>query len=188
MSMGMSLSTTGVKILPYSKLSPRGPRLFSTRGCSCTGALCTSSTWWRETAYPLLEDPMSIVTLVTEPDAARVNLKTVFKRIKGLATTINSSPQRRAFFESTVPLQQPNSAVSTLVQDVTTRWNSTYAMFKRAMALQSSVQHLTQTPDFENYALNKDEWVKLRQMCEFLESLNAATELLSGDAYPTLGI
>ncbi|KAF5191039.1 Zinc finger bed domain-containing protein ricesleeper 2-like [Thalictrum thalictroides] len=44
---------------------------------------------------------------------------------------------------------------STLVQDVTTRWNSTYAMFKRAMALQSSVQHLTQTPDFEKVAVRR---------------------------------
>lgn len=76
----------------------------------------------------------SIVALVINPDAARVDIKSAYGRIKDLTTAIKSSPQRRSFFQSIVSLQQQKPIVNTLISSMTTRWNSTFAMFNRALA------------------------------------------------------
>ncbi|KAI9915256.1 hypothetical protein PsorP6_006895 [Peronosclerospora sorghi] len=57
------------------------------------------------------------------------------KKIKNLAKHVASSPQRRKELSCAVTLQQPDSTVNSILSDVTTRWNSTYLMFRRALQL-----------------------------------------------------
>ncbi|CAH0488631.1 unnamed protein product [Peronospora farinosa] len=78
---------------------------------------------------------MSIGAIVDRPDGADVSIETVYQRIKGFATFVNGSTQRKEQFACAVKLQQPNSHAVAVIGDVSTRWNSTYQMFLRALQL-----------------------------------------------------
>lgn len=62
-----------------------------------------------------------------------------------------------------------------------------FAILTNACLFRPSIEHLTETREFGRFALLTEEWDKLQQMCDFLEPFNSATEVLSGDTYPTLG-
>jgi hypothetical protein len=85
-------------------------------------------------------NPMAINALVDTPDGAHVDMSSVYKRIHGISTYTRASPQRLESFQNfvrlfpTPNLHTPTHAQS-LILDVRTRWNSTYAMFERALLL-----------------------------------------------------
>lgn len=58
--------------------------------------------------------------MTTEADSARVNIKSVYRRIRDLATAISSSPQRRKLLQTVVALKQKESTVDTMIKDVDT--------------------------------------------------------------------
>ncbi|RQM11085.1 hypothetical protein DD237_007971 [Peronospora effusa] len=78
---------------------------------------------------------MRIAAIVNKSDGAHVDISTVYERIKNMAKRINSSTQRKEQLACAVTLQQPNSKVNGMIGDVTTKRNSTYMMFKRALQL-----------------------------------------------------
>jgi hypothetical protein len=91
--------------------------------------------------------PKDIGNLVTEPDEGSVDLSSIYKRLHGLARYTCATPQSREEFRKFISLfptrdQPQDSQKQCLILDVRTRWNSTFAMFKRALLLQSvSVPH-----------------------------------------------
>ncbi|PLW26518.1 hypothetical protein PCANC_23590 [Puccinia coronata f. sp. avenae] len=139
-------------------------------------------------------DKMDINNLITEPDGAEVNIKSVVTRIHGLATYIRGSPQRREGFQAVIDFinsQSPETPVKDkiLILDVKTRWNSTFLMLQRA----SELKHVCTTycgsqPEASKYSLTKAEWEKVEQMIEFLEPLHKVTNILCGSQYPTLSM
>ncbi|XP_053994525.1 E3 SUMO-protein ligase ZBED1-like [Hylaeus volcanicus] len=103
----------------------------------------------------------AIVTFFSKSTTAKEKLVTVQKRINNDGT----------------PLQ--------LIQEVDTRWNSTYEMFARFLRLQESLNIILceeGTPD----NLNVEEWSFLQTVTLVLEPFKDATEDLSGELYPTI--
>ena len=74
-----------------------------------------------------------------------------------------------------------------MVQDVSTRWNSTFQMLQRALKLRACIAVFCQTNNLEEkYGLTADEWKKFEQLCDFLEPLNEATDTISPEKTTSL--
>ncbi|KAI9911818.1 hypothetical protein PsorP6_009653 [Peronosclerospora sorghi] len=77
----------------------------------------------------------AINVIVDKPYGVDVDIGTVYGRIKNLSKHVGASPQRRKELSCAVTLRQPGSTVYSMLSDVTTRWNSTYLMFRGALQL-----------------------------------------------------
>lgn len=75
-----------------------------------------------------------------------------------------------------------------LIQSVDTRWNSTYEMIKRFLSLSpilnNIIHHHTSAPSMTSAAENRD----LQEVVQLLEPLQAATNQVSGDKFPTVSL
>ncbi|PLW50827.1 hypothetical protein PCASD_01178 [Puccinia coronata f. sp. avenae] len=90
---------------------------------------------------------MSISALTPQPDGADVNFSTILKRIHSLSKFVRFFPQRRERFEKVMDFIQPEMReknIKCLEINVSTRWNSTYSMFKQAILLQKTCTHFCQ--------------------------------------------
>lgn len=77
-----------------------------------------------------------------------------FFQVRGLAVFINASPQRRDTFRS---LQIEGSKLLP-IQDVKTRWNSTFLMLRRAKRLQLVFNKYCSENQYTLFTLDRDEW------------------------------
>ena len=69
--------------------------------------------------------------------------------------------------------------------DTRTRWNSTYAMIKRACELREPLRRMGEIrPDLPN--LSNDEWERVEAVAHVLGIFDEATLMLCGTNYPTL--
>lgn len=87
------------------------------------------------------------------------------------------------------PPPQPKNLVQTancLIVDVPTRWNSSYHMFRRLLRLREACDDFCKEKDFKKYALLPIEWNYIQKMCDFLEPLSEATNILCKSKYPTM--
>jgi hypothetical protein len=84
--------------------------------------------------------------------------------------------------------RQRNEATLKVIQDVSTRWNSTFLMIERILKLGDSVTitlvKLKSAPSF----LTIDDQIVLQDVCAILRIFNLATEKISGDLYPTISL
>lgn len=76
-------------------------------------------------------------------------------RVRRLAIYINGSPQRRAEF---LRLQSMEPSQLVPIQDVRTRWNSTYLMLQRAKRLQPYFNKYCHIECLDNLKLDSEEW------------------------------
>lgn len=77
-------------------------------------------------------------------------------KVRNLAIYINASPQRRRQF---LGLQNNQSGPQLVpIQDVRTRWNSTYLMLQRTKRLQSDLDKYCLMERLANLKLGLDEW------------------------------
>ncbi|KAM3837993.1 E3 SUMO-protein ligase ZBED1-like [Diretmus argenteus] len=76
-----------------------------------------------------------------------------------------------------------------MIQDVSTRWNSTFYMMQRLLEQRWPVTATLSDPDLKarkNYLdLKADQWVLLEELVVGLEPFETATKYLSGQEYPT---
>jgi hypothetical protein len=75
-------------------------------------------------------------------------------QIRGLAVFINASPQRREAFLN-LQTEEPKLVP---IQDVRTRWNSTFLMLRRARRLSSVFNKYCIEHDQPQFKLNTEEW------------------------------
>lgn len=75
-----------------------------------------------------------------------------------------------------------------LLQDVQTRWNSTYYMFNRFIELENSLRGTLGLLDKAPQTLNFDEWTIIKESCTILKSFEEATRAVSGESYMTASI
>jgi hypothetical protein len=84
-------------------------------------------------------------------------------------------------------LQETGVKFTCLEIDVPTRWNSTWAMFNRAIQLRRSCTHVCEEKaETRPYLLSTAEWDQAANIMNLLEPLSEATELLCKSKYPTL--
>nr|KAJ0219000.1 hypothetical protein LSAT_V11C300104890 [Lactuca sativa] len=72
-----------------------------------------------------------------------------------------------------------------LMQDVPTRWNSTYMMLSCALYYRLAFSHLSLSDSNFQDCPSSDEWERVEKMCSFLKVFYDATLQFSGSLYPT---
>lgn len=72
-----------------------------------------------------------------------------------------------------------------LVQDVVTRWNSTYMMIERLIELKTAIIIWQEETDFEN-SITAVEWEQVQLLYVFLQPFMDFTTRVSGQTYPTI--
>lgn len=75
-----------------------------------------------------------------------------------------------------------------LLQDVSTRWNSTLYMIERLVELESSIRGTLGLLDNPPEGLTVDEWKVTRELCIVLRPFEEATKAVSGDKYMTASL
>lgn len=78
-----------------------------------------------------------------------------------------------------------------LIQDVSTRWNSTYYMITRLLEqrwpVTATLSDPTATPQGKRYLdLKPDQWILLENLAKALDPFECATVFLSGESYVTI--
>lgn len=96
-------------------------------------------------------------------------------QIRSLAIYINASPQRREAFYN-LQKEEPKLAP---IQDVKTRWNSTFLMLRRAKRLQSIFDKFCKHYDQDHFALGAEEWRQVEYLLWITQPFFKFTSLLS---------
>ena len=75
-----------------------------------------------------------------------------------------------------------------LIRDVSTRWNSTYAMMSSAHMLRVEIGEFlaVQKGQIGHSMLNPDEWTQVDSLAKFMEPLDQSTRACGGGNYATL--
>jgi hypothetical protein len=84
------------------------------------------------------------------------DIANTLNKVRNLTIYINASPQRRQDFLNLQTHQSSPRLVP--IQDVRTRWNSTYLMLQRAKRLQSHLDSFCLIKRLPDLKLNVDEW------------------------------
>lgn len=115
---------------------------------------------------------------------ALAELRPLVSTIKTIVATIKCSPKRSRLFEA-IQRDLGREKPLQLVEDVATRWNSTFAMLERAMLLKDAIEK-AQLDMKELKFIRRVNWFQLADTVSFLGPFNELTEKLSADKTPTL--
>ena len=132
----------------------------------------------------------SITTTWKEEDLddvrGEISFSLTLKKLRKIAVAVNASPKRLELFRK---LQTGGGSVI-LLQDVRTRWNSTYLMLCRALRLQRTVSEWLCHPDtpqqFSRLDLERIEWDRIRYLIVLLEPYYICTLSLSKTSGPSI--
>lgn len=83
---------------------------------------------------------------------------------------------------------EDGSNLKQLIQEVSTRWNSTYAMVKRIHDQATPINRVLSNANKFNLMLTEHEIRVLKETIAVFMPLSQATELLSASSYPTAGL
>lgn len=95
-------------------------------------------------------------------------------KIRGLAVFINASPQRREAF---IALQPEPALIP--IQDVRTRWNSTFLMLNRAKKLQPFYDQYCTDHQYLYFKLDQEEWRQVEYLLLLTKPFFDFTMMLS---------
>ena len=112
-------------------------------------------------------------------------VKNVLARAKKVVEHFNHS--RLDSEELKVKQKQLDLPPHCLIQDVVTRWNSTLDMASRLCEQQAAIAAVLHGKrDLYHLELSPQKWHDLEDLIKLLEPFKNATEVLSGQKYPTL--
>ncbi|CAN0857914.1 Zinc finger BED domain-containing protein RICESLEEPER 1 [Linum grandiflorum] len=72
--------------------------------------------------------------------------------------------------------------------DCKTRWNSTYDMISVALELKAVFPRYKDRDSSYQWLPSEQDWLKVKNVCEFLEMFSYVTTLISGSSYPTVNL
>ncbi|KAG2000826.1 hypothetical protein GB937_010790 [Aspergillus fischeri] len=112
-----------------------------------------------------------------ENGAQRENQEIVYtlNKVRQLAVYINKSPQRREAFQN-LQITEPKLVP---IQDVRTRWNSTYLMLRRAKRLQSVFDGFCAQYSRHDLQLSQEEWRQIDYLLAITQPFFMFTTTLS---------
>ncbi|MBW0561188.1 hypothetical protein O181_100903 [Austropuccinia psidii MF-1] len=133
-----------------------------------------------------LPGPMSIASIIYQPDRTDLNYGSIISQIAQLGSYLLQSPQQCEQFVTTMKLFQDDIKSNMLLTNVCTQWNSTYIMLERALSLKEAYNKFCAPANMEQYCLTLLQWDKVRLMINFLQPLDEATGIICGLKYPTI--
>ena len=105
----------------------------------------------------------------------KLDIANTLNKARSLAIYINASPQRRDNFLKL----QTNQPTLVPIQDVRTRWNSTYLMLQRAKRLQSDLDQYCRTYRVNHLMINSEEWRQIDYLLCLTKPFFLFTTILS---------
>jgi len=75
-----------------------------------------------------------------------------------------------------------------LLQEVETRWNSTYTMMERLLEQQTAVDSVLRRTEYEDLLLTSDEWITVKLLLEVLKPFKTATDFAQQENNASLSI
>jgi len=110
----------------------------------------------------------------------------VIKRVRDLITSVNHSTQTVEAIRAYQVLDDPNAIPVNLIQEVCTRWWTTFTTVERLLRLK---KHVNKAIDeffiHESYRLKDFEWEDLKSMVMLLEPFKMVQECMEGENYVT---
>ncbi|WOL06198.1 zinc finger BED domain-containing protein RICESLEEPER 2-like [Canna indica] len=111
----------------------------------------------------------------------------IISKVRESVKYIKGSPARLHKFNE-IARQLQLSTTKRLILDVSTRWNSTYAMLESALQFKDVFpRYHERDPNYKSVPSYED-WEKTDKIMEFLEVFNEATNVFSGYEYPTANL
>ncbi|KAL2938141.1 putative AC transposase, partial [Bienertia sinuspersici] len=124
-----------------------------------------------------------ILNLIVQKGLQMVDVSV--KKLCKVVRFIDSSDVRLSPFDKAIlNCGDRTSFRGKLVLDVTTKWNSTYNMIRRALDAKEAI-NLFILREREIEMIFDEEWETIGNICDFLEPFYDITELFSGTQYPT---
>ncbi|XP_042408959.1 zinc finger BED domain-containing protein RICESLEEPER 2-like [Zingiber officinale] len=123
-----------------------------------------------------------ILNLIVQDGLKEIDI--VVDKIRESMKYVKGSQGRKEKFKNCV-FQTSLDSKRALMQDVPTRWNSTYRMLSSALFYHLAFCHLQLSDSNFQSCPTAKEWDRVKKKCRFLEVFHNATVDFSGSRYPT---
>ncbi|KAL7603379.1 hypothetical protein Lser_V15G14672 [Lactuca serriola] len=122
-----------------------------------------------------------ILNLLVQDGLAEI--EPIIHNVRESVKHVNASPGRLHIFSELA--KQLSMSKKHLIQDVSTRWNATYAMLSNALEFKEVlVNYADQESTYKNLPSDED-WKKVEDVCSFLALFEETTKIILGSEYPT---
>nr|XP_022910336.1 zinc finger BED domain-containing protein 1-like [Onthophagus taurus] len=115
------------------------------------------------------------------------NIVSIIEKVKKIVAFFKRSTTSSAKF-LTYQRNNGNNNPLKLLQDIPTRWNSTFYMLERFIQLEEAVKATTALLSTNLPILEQKEWQILKELVQILKPFESATKIFSGDTYGTAAI
>lgn len=122
-----------------------------------------------------------------ENEIVTTSVLSIIQKCKKIVAYFNMSAKATALLRQ--ELKRQNLTVSTLIQDVETRWNSTFYMLERIHLILDAINIVV--PRIRNFPvslLTPDEIEALPEIISLLRPFEEATRYLSTSSYPSISL
>ncbi|XP_042426180.1 zinc finger BED domain-containing protein RICESLEEPER 2-like [Zingiber officinale] len=123
-----------------------------------------------------------ILNLIVQDGLKEIDI--AVDKIRESVKYVKGSQGRKEKFKNCVS-QTSLDSKRALMQDVPTRWNSTYRMLFSALYYRLAFCHLQLSDSNFQSCPTVEEWERVKKICGFLEVFHNATVDFSGSRYPT---
>jgi len=124
--------------------------------------------------------------------AAIKNVQDLIKKCRNICSKLSHSTVLSDFFLNKQKELNNDKSALHLVQEVSTRWNSTYLMIARIVKvstpLNATFRDQAYKKKLEKFALSSDETACLKDLVDVLQIFHEATEKLSGEKFATVSM
>lgn len=120
-----------------------------------------------------------ILNLLVQDGLAEI--EPIIHNVRESVKHVNASPGRLHIFSELA--KQLSMSKKHLIQDVSTRWNATYAMLSNALEFKEVfVNYADRESTYKNLPSDED-WKKVEDVCSFLALFEETTKIISGIIY-----